>query len=153
MSVRAKKFHPALKHGGYSATGLLPGEDPADFEKLHQDLIAELQPDGPTEKDIVATITRLIWRKQNLDTFRIAESARTRYSAIRSEKVPPTPSFDYLNASSVAPDPAEVQAGEEAAEAQARKGLGNRYEFVEMGEQRPFLGCLKTSGSWNVWTL
>jgi hypothetical protein len=35
MAVRVKKIHPALKHGGYSATGLLPGEDPAAFEKLH----------------------------------------------------------------------------------------------------------------------
>jgi hypothetical protein len=47
MSARVKKFHPALKYAGYSATGLLPGEDPAAFEELHQDLIAELQPDGP----------------------------------------------------------------------------------------------------------
>ena len=33
--------HPALKHGGYSDTTLLPGEDPAAFEKLHNDLIKD----------------------------------------------------------------------------------------------------------------
>jgi hypothetical protein len=99
MSVRVKKIHPALKHGGYAATALLPGEDRVAFEKLHQDMIAELRPDGPLESDIVATIVRITWRKQNLDIFRIAQSARDRYSAIRSETVPsttppPCPHFD-----------------------------------------------------------
>jgi hypothetical protein len=51
MVVRVKKIHPALKHAGYSATTLLPGEDPAAFDKLHQDLIAEFHPDGPLEND------------------------------------------------------------------------------------------------------
>jgi hypothetical protein len=53
MVVRVKKIHPALKHGGYAATGLLPGEDRAAFEKFHQDLIAELHPEGPLESDTV----------------------------------------------------------------------------------------------------
>ena len=32
---------PALKHGAYSATAILPGESQAEFEKLHRDTIAE----------------------------------------------------------------------------------------------------------------
>jgi len=44
MSVRVKKIHPALKHEAYSATAFLPREDAAAFEKLRQDLIAELRP-------------------------------------------------------------------------------------------------------------
>jgi hypothetical protein len=88
MSIRIKKIHSALKHGGYAATALLPGENPAAFEKLHHDLIAELAPTGALEDDIVATLARLVWRKQNLATFRIAEVARERYSAIKSEKLP-----------------------------------------------------------------
>jgi hypothetical protein len=32
-----------VKHGGYSRTTLLPGEDPAAFEKLHNDLVAEFE--------------------------------------------------------------------------------------------------------------
>ena len=140
MAVRVKKIYPALKHGGYSATGLLPGEDPAAFEKLHQDLIAELRPDGPLESDVVATIVRLTWRKQNLETFRIAESARNRYSAIRSKIVPSTePPRTYIPLGNfdrnwVPPDPAAVKAAREAAKAQAREELGGRYRFVEMGE-------------------
>ena len=45
----------------------LPGESPADFEKLHKDLISELAPVEALENDIVATIARLLWRKQNLN--------------------------------------------------------------------------------------
>jgi hypothetical protein len=53
MSVRFKKIHPALKHAGYSATTLLPGEDRTAFEKLHRALIAEFIPVGALEEDIV----------------------------------------------------------------------------------------------------
>jgi hypothetical protein len=75
MLTRLNKIHPALKHAGYSATTLLPGEDAAAFEKLHRALIAEFSPVGALEEDIVADIARLTWRKQNLATFRVAELA------------------------------------------------------------------------------
>lgn len=84
MPTPVNKIHPALKHGGYAATAILPGENRADFEKLHQSLIAELAPVGALEDDIVATITRLVWRKQNLETFRLAEVARQFRDAIRT---------------------------------------------------------------------
>jgi hypothetical protein len=138
VRVRLKKLYPALKHGGYSATGLLPGEDPAAFEKLHRDLISELCPDGPLQEDTVFDIARLMWRKQNLGTFRVAEAARERASAISSEMVPSTtPPIDpYINQFSdwSPPDPADREAAKEAAEAQARKELGENYKFVEMGD-------------------
>jgi hypothetical protein len=85
MPTPVNKIHPALKHGGYAATAILPGENRADFEKLHQSLIAELAPVGALEDDIVATIARLVWRKQNLATVRLAELAGERCQAIRSE--------------------------------------------------------------------
>jgi hypothetical protein len=45
MAERARlKRSNALKHGGYSAVGLLPGESPAEFEKHHKDVIDELGP-------------------------------------------------------------------------------------------------------------
>jgi hypothetical protein len=53
MRVRVKKLHPALKHGGYAATGVLPGEDRVAFEKLSKDVAAELCPNGPLENDAV----------------------------------------------------------------------------------------------------
>jgi len=135
VGVRVKKLYPALKHGGYSATGLLPGEDPAAFEKLHQDLRLEHCPDGPLQEDTVRDIARWTWRKQNLGTFRIAEAARERASAIRSEMIPSTtPPLDFPLLGVSPPDPADVKAATEAAEAQARKELGEDYKFVEMGD-------------------
>lgn len=88
-----KIYVPALRsgsfeHAGYSATTLLPGEDSAAFEKLHRALIAEFSPVGTLEEDIVSDMARLIWRKQNLATFRIAELAQKRDEEIRREKVP-----------------------------------------------------------------
>ena len=76
------KNHPALKHGGYSTTTILPTESIAEFEKLHKDLISELVPNGALADDIVATITRMVWRKRNLPTFRIAEVARFKYEIV-----------------------------------------------------------------------
>ena len=75
MSVHVKKFRAALKHGAFSATAILPGEDPAAFKKTHEDIIAELVPDGALEDDIVWTIARLVWRKKNFATLRKAEFA------------------------------------------------------------------------------
>ena len=76
------KNHPALKHGGHSTTTILPTESVAEFEELHKDLISELEPNGALADDIVATITRMVWRKRNLLTFRIAEFARSKYKVI-----------------------------------------------------------------------
>jgi hypothetical protein len=137
MSVGVKRRHPALKHGGYSATGLLPGEDRAAFEKLHQDLQAELCPQGPFEEDTVADIARWMWRKKNLNTFRIAEAARKHHSAIQSEMIPstmPPNLLEYLRDDWAPPTAAELEAATEAAEARAREELGQSYKFVEMGD-------------------
>jgi hypothetical protein len=105
-----------------------------------RDLIADLHAEGPAESNIVETIARLIWRKQNLETLRIAESARKRSSAIWSRMVPDTspPEF-YLNPGTadpnwVRPDPAVVEAARKAAVAQAQEELGDQYIFVEMGD-------------------
>ena len=76
------KKHPALKHGGHSTTTILPTESVAGFEKLHKDLISELDPNGALADDIVATITRMVWRKRNLLTFRIAKVAHFEYKKV-----------------------------------------------------------------------
>src|SRR6516164_4271134 len=139
MSVPKKKHHPALKHGLYSVTGVLPGEDRAAFEQLRRDLMADLRVEGPAERDIVETIARLIWRKQNLETLRIAESARKRSSAIWSIVPSTHPPLLEPHLGPVSdpnwepPDPAVVEAARKAALAQAQEELGDRYIFVEMG--------------------
>jgi hypothetical protein len=83
MRNRGNRNHPALKHGAYSATAVLPGESQAAFEKLHRSLIAEFTPSGMMEDDIVADMARLIWRKQNLGTLRTAELAQGEWTATR----------------------------------------------------------------------
>jgi hypothetical protein len=138
---RAKKPRNALKHGGYSTMGLLPGESPAEFEKLHKNLIGEFAPQGPLEEDIVSTIARLLWRKQNLATFRTAESARQRRNQIIQEemarrKIPdPIPHFPMLEINE--PEDAEMQAARKYAlqegEQQARDELGEYYELTQRG--------------------
>jgi hypothetical protein len=128
MVGRVKGIHPALKHGAYSATAVLPGENPAEFEKLHRQLIAELKPSGVFEDDIVATIARLIWRKQNLTTLRIAELARERCSTLQAVKPPP-----FL----------DLTKRKEAADDEARKELGDTYELVEIGESATSDGLTK----------
>ena len=129
---RFNKIHPALKHAGYSATRLLPGEDAVAFEKLNQELINEFTPVGALEKDIVADLARLTWRKQNLATFRIAELARRRLNQINSEKVPdPLPLLNDIE-----------KAGYRAAEEQARQELGDIYKLIDIGEPGTMEGLM-----------
>jgi hypothetical protein len=138
MGNRDKQNRPALKHGGYSSTAVLPGEDKAEFEKLHRDLIAELTPNGLLEDDIVATMAHLIWRKQNLETFRIAAFAKDRCHEIRSRIPQDLMEFDLPMLATFKTikkvDPAEREAAIHAAEAQIRKELGDKLELVEIGE-------------------
>ena len=40
MSVHNNRGRNALKHAGFSATTILPGESAAEFEKLHEALVS-----------------------------------------------------------------------------------------------------------------
>ena len=121
MSVHFKTFHPALKHAGYSATTLLPGEDKAAFEKLHRELIAELAPVGALEEDIVADVARLTWRKQNLATCRLAELAKAHREQICSMTMPYGPRDDE----------------------RARQELGDIHELIDIGKTATLDGLMK----------
>jgi hypothetical protein len=113
MAVRFKKPHTAFRHGAYSATAVLPGEDEEAFRELHQKIIAELAPVGALEEDLVGTIARVLWRKQNLAILRIVEFAREHGVEFRAER----PSFRM-----------------ERLLDQTREELGEDYELVEIGE-------------------
>lgn len=142
MTFPIKQRHPALKHAGYSATTILPGENEAEFKKLHRELISELAPNGALEDDIVATITHLLWRKRNLGTFRIAEFARQHVREIRATMIP---AIDYgapKSDESVEFEKAFIEKSE-AAECRGRKELGEQYALVEMGEEATFDRLLK----------
>jgi hypothetical protein len=87
MAERSKlKQRSAFKHGAYSTIGLLPGESPALFKKLQKIVVDELTPNGPVELDIVLTIARLLWRKQNLPSFETAKLLNFRYRQILEEE-------------------------------------------------------------------
>jgi hypothetical protein len=141
MLIQLNKLHPALKHAGYSATTLLPGEDPAAFEKLHRALIDEFAPVGALEEEIVADMARLTWRKQNLATFRIAQLAEKRHREINDEKVPSLDLFaddeEYLAAQE------ERREGYRAAKEQAQQELGDTYELIDIGEPATIDGLMK----------
>ena len=141
MLIQLNKLHPALKHAGYSATTLLPGEDPAAFEKLHRALIDEFAPVGALEEEIVADMARLTWRKQNLATFRIAQLAEKRHREINAEKVPTLDLFaddeDYLAAQEARRE------GYRAAKEQAQQELGDTYELIDIGEPATIEGLMK----------
>jgi len=142
MLTVVQNAHPALKHGGYSATTILPGEDAAAFEKLHRDLIAELSPKGVLEEDIVAEMAHLMWRKQNLAIFGRAERARERREAIRSQRAQDTLAEKNAAKSrlserlrySLELNPAEREAAAQAADELARTELGEDYELAKIAE-------------------
>jgi hypothetical protein len=141
MPIRIDRLHPAVKHGAYSATAVLPGESPAEFEKLHRGLIAEFAPSGVLEDDIVMTMARLVWRKQNLMTLRIAERAQSRRAAILYEKKRDNePSYlideDGEPVNIREEEREEEREVERAAESEAQEELGEIYEFVKIGSAR-----------------
>ena len=115
MSDRQRKLPSALKHGVYSATDILPGESRAEFEKWHQQIIAELHPTGPLEEQAVYDVARFTWRKRNMLTLRLAKRAQQRADAL-----------NFLG-----PEPDALVATALQAE------LGDYVELIEVGKGRP----------------
>jgi hypothetical protein len=60
------KSDNAFKHGAYAQLTVMPWEDQADFNDLHEELVLELQPFGVLEQSIVLEIADLQWRKRRL---------------------------------------------------------------------------------------
>jgi hypothetical protein len=140
MGLPASKRHNALKHAGFSAATLLPGETAAEFEKLHQALIAEFSPNGALEEDTVASLAHLLWRKKNLGTFRVAERARQRVVEIQ-EAVISGPNLYPPRPDGAEDFGAACAQKEHAGEAEARKELKELYRLVEIGEEAT-IACL-----------
>ncbi len=62
----------AVKHGVLSRYTVLPWEDPDAYGDLLDALVAEHNPEGPTEEHLVEELTGVLWRKRRL---RMAEGA------------------------------------------------------------------------------
>jgi hypothetical protein len=71
MDKDKKRVPSALRHGIYSAIGLLPTEDPAEFEKFKLEIVDEYKPAGRSEIIIVEEIACLQWRLQHRDPCRV----------------------------------------------------------------------------------
>jgi hypothetical protein len=84
MGKRTNRIPSALKHGIYSGIGLLPTEDPTEFQEFKKQIFAELGLTGRLEEEIGEEIVCLEWRRKNLSTYAVAERARTRYESIFS---------------------------------------------------------------------
>ena len=132
MTVRIKKGHSALKHAGYSATSILPGESEAEFAKLHADLVREWTPNGALENEIVASMAHLLWRLKNLGTFRVAELAQRRMTQIRAAMMP---EMGLPKSQESVEFERTFTEKWQAAESQGRRELGELYALVEMGEE------------------
>lgn len=134
MTKRTNNIPPALRHGVYSGMTLLPGEDRAAFEKSHQEIIAEYNPTGRSEESIVENLCRLMWRRQNLSTYGLAECARRKSSQIYACLSPPfDPSLEFsLRQETRSPE--ELQALHEKADKEAQVQLGEALELVEAGD-------------------
>ena len=59
---RAASSQNALKHGLYSTTVLLPGEDHAEFQALLDSFLAEHAPSTPTESTLVQQMAASLCR-------------------------------------------------------------------------------------------
>src|SRR6266540_3613454 len=87
----------ALKHGGYANLGVLPGEDPAEFDRFHQSLVDEFEPSGPTEDDVVLSLAKCLWRKARLQIYAYGAKAREEWAEVFGPNAPTPCAEDNLN--------------------------------------------------------
>ena len=59
-------YKNALSHGAYAQDFVLPWENEQDFVDLHKGLRDELEPDGPSEEEVVLGVAGLYWKKRRL---------------------------------------------------------------------------------------
>lgn len=59
-----------LKHGAFAKATILPGEDPAEFQELCEEIFDDVQPQGVLEEDAALTLAKLLWRKWRLCALR-----------------------------------------------------------------------------------
>ena len=136
MGKGKKEIPSALRHGVYSAMAVLPGEDQAAFEQYRREIIAEYNLSGRSEEELGDYLARLMWRRQNLSTYRIAEHARKRHGEIYAECRPPSslPDFSGYFDEPETRSEEELCALREQANEQAQTELGAALELVEAGD-------------------
>ena len=61
----ASRFN-ALKHGADAMSAVIPGEDPAEYQQLHDQYLARFQPESPDEHFHVSTMLDADWQRRRL---------------------------------------------------------------------------------------
>ena len=84
-------------------------------------MVDELTPNGPVELDVVLTIARLLWPKQNLSSFETAKLINFRYRQIFEEKKKSRGKSSSVNG--------ELEETMRAAQKQARSELGDDWDW------------------------
>jgi hypothetical protein len=59
---KARSSRNSLRHGLTAKQAVIPGEDQAEFDQLHDDLIADRKPAGELEFQLVAEVAACMWR-------------------------------------------------------------------------------------------
>jgi len=67
-----------LKHGAYSEIPLLPGEDPEEFQKLKEGLVAEYKPSGISEEMDLIEIGKSHWQERPYSVYQRAQLLRAK---------------------------------------------------------------------------
>ncbi len=65
----------ALTHGLTARTVLLAGEDPEEYRRLRESMIAELRPEGALESELVEQIVSVLWRMRRVPAVEAALTA------------------------------------------------------------------------------
>ena len=69
---KAKSKYNAVSHGLRSLSPVLPGEDPAEWERFLADVVRGLAPAGPLEAELAARIASLQWRLRRVPLCEVA---------------------------------------------------------------------------------
>lgn len=62
----------AATHGLTARTILLTGEDPEEYRRLREGVIAQLKPEGVLEHELVGQIVNFLWRQRRVPAFEAA---------------------------------------------------------------------------------
>ena len=84
---KAKSSQNALKHGLPARHALLAGEDPVEYRRLRQGLVAEFSPQSALESELVERVASMLWRLRRIARYEVALMA-----SIEND----TPSVDIL---------------------------------------------------------
>ena len=64
---KARSSMNAVTHGLTAKTALIPGEDPAEFREFAWEVVLDLSPQGPVQRELAAKAASLMWKRRRVD--------------------------------------------------------------------------------------